>query len=266
MKTLLSIFCFFSSALHAQPYAGLEGSLHASLTTNAHLLTISRNGFIPGGDVVAVGYGRSAALLVGYRHKTWWLESGLGIYRTPATHSVISPGLSPGWRGYRNVHVPIQSLDIPVRLGYTFFGRSKTRVSPYVGARFLFDRMKQNRGWEGYAGDVALEVRNNNPYKHPATYTLFLSHYSYSVILLNPGIRYEYSVAPRVDISADAHFTLGFRVLQSSAMYVTQYRDGVSVNGHSFGSTKGDALGISLGVRYRFGVEQQKEADPKPRR
>ncbi len=260
---LLIAAILLPAAASAQLSVRVEYAELLTATTNTNV-NIGFRGMIPdnSNEKVALGPGRSTALLLQYARGRWWAELGVGVYKASETHGNFDSYLITGEGHYRDVHVPIVALDVPVRVGCILYREGGLGVSVFAGTHMLIERL---RGYTlgGYNEEKPMRVRGQVTY--PTSYYLDRNGApADGVFGFNPGLRASYAFTPRISAQADAHLTIGFRVLSSSGIFVTQYRD-IAITENSYATTKGDALGLSIGIAYSFGRQRQ-EADSKSNR
>ncbi len=250
MKALfVGIFLCTGIIVQAQPYLRYDVSALGCFTTNTNI-DIGDNGANRNdrNETVAFVIGGTTSLNIGYSIKNkYWIEVGAGIYRLQETHHISSPII---FGDYRNADIPIQFWYIPTKLGMNVAEKKRLRVGIYAGATVLAERMIVDAVLFENVG--AGPLKSKRPQSYHADYQLYSNGFAYFATLLTIGSRVNYKISDHFLVNVDVGLSTGFRIIQSSGMFVTEVRPDITITENNFASTKGDALGLSIGIAYSF--------------
>ena len=247
VKYLYILCCVlsFSIACNAQLQIGIDAQTGVSFTSNSNYYTGSW-GMSKIQTLVAAGPMYAGQFVVSYRRPHWWVEAGIGVLRSHESHTLKDPFIQGD---YKNVQLPNDFINVPLKIGFPLGHIRNVTFSPHIGLNILAENMTSRHA--GYDREVDLEVKKGSAYH--GSYTLIPNDYNISATLLNFGIRAAIKSSKRSEIIVGFETNLGFRSLSNNILEMKEYREGgYVVNLNSYGLTKGDAVCVSLGYRFKL--------------
>lgn len=245
MKYLLVIPILISSwtVSIAKVSLGIDLLPGLSFTKNSNFSTSSYAMARAGAEMV-LGPSLSGNVAVSYQRSFWWVETGCGIVRTYESHKIQAPSI---FGKYKNVNLPFDYLFVPLKFGVELKHVKRFSFSPFLGVNILAESIGGPKSL--YENNNQLETKDGSKYQ--GTYEVYQNDMSYSGISLCFGFRSNIAISNRSSFVLGIEFNKGLSVLNDNVVSVTENRDGSKVNLMSFGGATGDAVGVTVGYRFR---------------
>lgn len=212
-----------------------------------------------GGERTKVGFGYNAQF--GFSHmdikRKFYIVVGLGYssYRLSAAEEQLYLILPKNSFSYQ-----FDYLASYFKVGFPLvFQTSKVTITPTIGLRVLFylpykdynpNDYYNNRNYSRFAKDDDLVN---------ARYNKTLGESAFWNFIFTGGIRLKYTYSRRIDFNASPFIDLGLKYLRTMTYTSDElFSKNEDLHNSSMALSKGDALGLELGISYKLGLKTRK--------
>lgn len=168
-----------------------------------------------------------------------YIEGGYGFYNLAQKNDFNSVSFSSGYPTVKNT---IHCYQFYGSIGYEVPIGKKLFLSPHIGIRYIeifrFANLQTDSGI----------VHNTDPYIDSVRFHIYVSHFSFGVLLINLGTQVEYRVRHNLGILFDCGLETGFKSMLTTGTSYKRYNAVPFEWESNMTYNKGESLQASIGL------------------